>query len=175
MATPFFFDPLQLWRDAVNRLESDANTLTTDSLKSPELVRTLQQATTVSSGMQQGFDKLLDGYLRRANLPSRKQLAELTQTLERIEQKLDRLLPPADVPRPARTRKPAAAAPTAPTASHVAQTAAETPQPPAIAKAAEAAKVAKVAKVAKAAEAAKVAKVAKVANPKKPARASARK
>ena len=160
MATPFFFDPLQLWRDAVNRLESDANTLTTDSLKSPELVRTLQQATTVSAGMQQGFDKLLDGYLRRANLPSRKQLAELTQTLERIEQKLDRLLPPADVPRPARTRKPAAAAPTAPTASHVAQTAAETPQPPAIAKAAEAAKVAK---------------VAKVANPKKPARASARK
>ena len=169
MATPFFFDPLQLWRDAVNRLESDANTLTTDSLKSPELVRTLQQATTVSSGMQQGFDKLLDGYLRRANLPSRKQLAELTQTLERIEQKLDRLLPPADVPRPARTRKPAAAAPTAPTASHVAQTAAETPQPPAIAKAAEAAKVAKVAKAAEAA------KVAKVANPKKPARASARK
>ena len=151
MATPFFFDPLQLWRDAVNRLESDANTLTTDSLKSPELVRTLQQATTVSAGMQQGFDKLLDGYLRRANLPSRKQLAELTQTLERIEQKLDRLLPPADVPRPARTRKPAAAAPTAPTASHVAQTAAETPQPPAIAKAAEAAK------------------------PKKPARASTRK
>ena len=154
MATPFFFDPLQLWRDAVNRLESDANTLTTDSLKSPELVRTLQQATTVSSGMQQGFDKLLDGYLRRANLPSRKQLAELTQTLERIEQKLDRLLPPADVPRPARTRKPAAAAPVAPTAPHVAQTAAETPQPPAIAKAA---------------------KVAKAAKPKKPARASTRK
>ena len=154
MATPFFFDPLQLWRDAVNRLESDANTLTTDSLKSPELVRTLQQATTVSSGMQQGFDKLLDGYLRRANLPSRKQLAELTQTLERIEQKLDRLLPPADVPRPARTRKPAAAAPVAPlapTAPHVVQTAAETSQPPAIAKAAKAAK------------------------PKKPARASARK
>ena len=160
MATPFFFDPLQLWRDAVNRLESDANTLTTDSLKSPELVRTLQQATTVSAGMQQGFDKLLDGYLRRANLPSRKQLAELTQTLERIEQKLDRLLPPADVPRPARTRKPAAAAPTAPTASHVAQTAAESPKEP---------------DIAKAAEAAKVAKVAKVANPKKPARASARK
>ena len=154
MATPFFFDPLQLWRDAVNRLESDANTLTTDSLKSPELVRTLQQATTVSAGMQQGFDKLLDGYLRRANLPSRKQLAELTQTLERIEQKLDRLLPPADVPRPARTRKPAAAAPTAPTASHVAQTAAETPQSPAIAK---------------------VAKAAKAAKPKKPARASTRK
>ncbi|MBS0406806.1 MAG: hypothetical protein JSS17_10720 [Proteobacteria bacterium] len=163
MATPFFFDPLQLWRDAVNRLESDANTLTTDSLKSPELVRTLQQATTVSSGMQQGFDKLLDGYLRRANLPSRKQLAELTQTLERIEQKLDRLLPPADVPRPARTRKPAAAAPVAPVAptaptaphvAHVAQTAAETPQSPAIAK---------------------VAKAAKAAKPKKPARASARK
>ena len=166
MATPFFFDPLQLWRDAVNRLESDANTLTTDSLKSPELVRTLQQATTVSSGMQQGFDKLLDGYLRRANLPSRKQLAELTQTLERIEQKLDRLLPPADVPRPARTRKPAAAAPVAPVAptaptaptaphvAHVAQTAAETPQSPAIAK---------------------VAKAAKAAKPKKPARASTRK
>ena len=108
MVSSFFPDPLQLWRDALNRLEGEANTLATGSLKSPELVRSLQQASTVSAGMQQGFDKMVDGYLRRANLPSRKQLAELTQTLERIEQKLDRLLPPAEVPRPARTRKPAA-------------------------------------------------------------------
>ncbi len=108
MIPSLFPDPLQLWRDALNRLEGEANTLAAGSLKSPELVRSLQQATTVSASMQQGFDKMVDAYLRRANLPSRKQLAELTQSLERIEQKLDRLLPPVEVPRPARTRKPAA-------------------------------------------------------------------
>lgn len=132
MIPSLFLDPLQMWRDAINRLEGEANTLATGSLKSPELVRSLQQATAVSAGMQQGFDKMVDGYLRRANLPSRKQLAELVQTLERIEQKLDRLLPPDEVPRPARTRKPAATpvvAPSAPAAPAQAAPEAVAPAP----------------------------------------------
>lgn len=112
MASSIFPDPLQLWRDAIARLEANANSLAAGSLKSPELVRSLSQATTVSSSMQQGFDKMVDAYLQRANLPSRKQLAELVQALERIEQKLDRLLPPdAAAPRPTRTRRPSAPVP----------------------------------------------------------------
>ena len=112
MIPSLFLDPLQMWRDAINRLEGEANTMATGSLKSPELVRSLQQATAVSAGMQQGFDKMVDGYLRRANLPSRKQVAVLAESLQRIEDKLDRLLP-ADTaaPRPARTRRPPGAAP----------------------------------------------------------------
>lgn len=112
MIPSLFLDPLQMWRDAINRLEGEANTLATGSLKSPELVRSLQQATAVSAGMQQGFDKMVDGYLRRANLPSRSEVNALARSLQRIEDKLDRLLP-ADTPtlRPARTRRPPAAVP----------------------------------------------------------------
>ena len=110
MAAPLFPDPLQLWREAVNRLEADANALGTDSLKSPELLRSLQRASAASAGMQQAYAKMAETYLQRANLPSRKQVAELAQALERIEQKLDRLLPPdPTVPRPARTRRPSSA------------------------------------------------------------------
>ncbi|HMN55790.1 MAG TPA: hypothetical protein PKE15_00965 [Ottowia sp.] len=121
MAAPLFPDPLQLWREAVNRLEADANALGTDSLKSPELLRSLQRANATGASMQQAYAKMADAYLQRANLPSRKQVAELAQALERIEQKLDRLLPPdPTVPRPARTRRPSAAASAAAPAEPVA-------------------------------------------------------
>jgi hypothetical protein len=67
--------------------------------------------------MQQMFEKVIDAYLRRANLPSRKEIAEVAESLRRIEDKLDRLLPAdAPVPRPARTRRPAGAAPAQETA-----------------------------------------------------------
>jgi len=41
MIPSLFLDPLQMWRDAINRLEGEANTMATGSLKSPELVRSL--------------------------------------------------------------------------------------------------------------------------------------
>lgn len=112
MATSPFPDPLQLWRDAIGRMEKDANALATDRLKSPEVMRSLQQASNLSLALQQAHEKMVEAYLRRASLPSRGQLDEVAQALARIEEKLDRLLPPSgDVPRPARTRRPAAAAP----------------------------------------------------------------
>ncbi|WHZ11637.1 MAG: hypothetical protein OJF60_002076 [Burkholderiaceae bacterium] len=112
MASSLFPDPLQMWRDAVTRLENDVNALATSGMKSQEVARSLNQFSAVSLGMQQMFDKMVDAHLRRANLPSRKEVAELAQTLERIEGKLDRLLPAgaqpatAAAPRPARTRRP---------------------------------------------------------------------
>lgn len=115
MASSAFPDPLQLWRDAIDQLEKDANALATQGIKSPGLMRSLQQASGVSLGLQQAYGRLLEAHLQRANLPSRRQLDELAETLERIEHKLDRLLPPeADVPRPARTRRPSGAAAPAP-------------------------------------------------------------
>jgi hypothetical protein len=107
MASSIFPDPLQLWRDAVTRLEQDVNALATGSLGSQEVSRSLHQFSTVSLGMQQMLEKLIERYLQKANLPSRKEVAELAESLRRIEDKIDRLLPAeATVARPSRTRKP---------------------------------------------------------------------
>ena len=107
MATSIFPDPLQLWRDAITKLEADVNALATGSLKAPDTMRSIHQVTTAGLGMQQVFEKVIEAYLRLANLPSRKDLIEVTESLQRIEQKIDRLLPADDaVPRPARTRRP---------------------------------------------------------------------
>ncbi|MFT4268258.1 MAG: hypothetical protein QM586_13735 [Xenophilus sp.] len=108
MASSFFLDPLQLWREAVNKLENDVNALATGSMKSQEVARSLQQFSTASLGMQQVLEKAIEAYLRRANLPSRKGLEAVAEALQRIEHKIDQLLPaeavPVPVPRPARTR-----------------------------------------------------------------------
>jgi hypothetical protein len=114
MTSPFFPDPLQIWREALTRLESDINSLATGSLKSQEVVRSLHQFSSVSLGMQQMLETLFDNYLRKANLPTRKQVAELAESLIRIELKLDRLSPPdetSESPRPARTRRPPSSTP----------------------------------------------------------------
>ncbi|MBS0316775.1 MAG: hypothetical protein JSR49_06590 [Proteobacteria bacterium] len=114
MPSSLFPDPLQMWRDAVTRLENDVNAMATGGMKSQEVARSLNQFSAVSLGMQQAFEKVVEGYLRRANLPSRKEVAELAHTLQRIESKIDRLLPAnaldAAAPRPARTRRPPGAA-----------------------------------------------------------------
>jgi uncharacterized membrane protein YccC len=79
-------------------------------MDSQELMRSVHQLSTVSLGLQQAFEKAIGSYLAKVNLPSRKDVSELAATLQRIEDKLDRLLPasataPA-LPRPARTRRP---------------------------------------------------------------------
>lgn len=109
MASSLFPDPLQMWRDAVTRLESEVNALATGSTKSQNVVRSLHQFSSASLGIQQMIEKAIGAYLRSANLPSRKEVAELAEALQRIEHKLDRLLPESDAdesPRPARTRRP---------------------------------------------------------------------
>jgi hypothetical protein len=112
MASSLIPDPMQFWRDAVTRLENDFNSAATGSLKSQELMRALHQFSNASMGMQQLFEKAVEGYLRRANLPSRKEVAELAESLRRIEDKLDQLVPggsgggPSGGARPARTRRP---------------------------------------------------------------------
>jgi hypothetical protein len=114
MASPAFPDPFQMWREALSKFESDANAFATGSMKSQEVLQSLHQFSSVWLGMQQLFEKTVQDYLRHANLPSRKEVAELAVSLRRIEDKLDRLLPPEasalPAPRPARTRRPQGAA-----------------------------------------------------------------
>jgi hypothetical protein len=114
MASSLIPDPLQLWRDAVTKLETNVNSLVTGSMESQEVVRSLHQFRTVSLGLEQAFEKAIGSYLAKVNLPSRRDIADLAATLQRVEDKLDRLLPAqagaAPVPRPPRTRRPPAVA-----------------------------------------------------------------
>ena len=117
MASSLIPDPFQMWRDALTKMEGEVNTLATGSLKSNEVVRTMNQLASVTLGTQQVFEKVMEAYLRRANLPSRKEVAELAEALLRIESKIDQVLgttgggSASAAPRPARTRRPAAAVP----------------------------------------------------------------
>ena len=86
-------DPLQMWREALTKLESNDNSLVTGSMDSHEVMRSVHQLSTVSLGLQQAFEKAIGSYLAKVNLPSRKDVSELAAALQRIEDKVDRLLP----------------------------------------------------------------------------------
>jgi hypothetical protein len=130
MSTSPFPDPFQLWREALTKLEGNVNALVTGSMDSQDMMRSVHQLSALSLGMQQAFEKAIGAYFAKLNLPSRKDVTELAATLQRVEDKLDRLLPasasaaasasPAP-PRPARTRRPpiavAAPPPDAPSAA----------------------------------------------------------
>ena len=110
MSTSPLPDPFQLWREAVAKMEGNVNTLVAGSMESKELMGSLHQLSAVSLGMQQAFEKAIGAYLARVNLPSRKDVSELAAALQRVEDKLDLLLPAgaagSAAPRPPRTRRP---------------------------------------------------------------------
>ena len=110
MATSLIPDPFQMWREALTKLEGNVNSLVTGSMDSQELMRSMHQLSTLSLGMQQAFEKAIGSYLARVNLPSRKDVSELAAAVQRVEDKLDLLLPASAAasaaPRPARTRRP---------------------------------------------------------------------
>ena len=116
MASSFLVDPLQLWRDAVTKLEGEVNSLATGSTKNRQIVSALHQFSSVTLGMEQVLEKVIGGYLRRANLPSRKEVLELAEV---VAAHRGQGRPPvaggaviaAGPPRPPRTRQPTAAVP----------------------------------------------------------------
>jgi hypothetical protein len=115
MSTAPFPDPFQLWRDALTKLEGGVNSLVTGSMDSQEVMRSVHQLSALSLGLQQAFEKAIGAYFAKLNLPSRKDVAELAAALQRVEDKLDRLLPASALaagapPRPPRTRRPPEAA-----------------------------------------------------------------
>jgi predicted ribosome quality control (RQC) complex YloA/Tae2 family protein len=103
-------DPFEMWRQVVNKLEGGINSIANRSMNSEQFTRTLQQFSQISTGMQQTFDKVLDGYFRALRLPSQNDIADITNRLQRLENKLDQLLPMEQPPslesRPLRTRQP---------------------------------------------------------------------
>lgn len=117
MARSLIPDPLEMLRQAVNRLEGKANTLAGRGLEIDQVVRGLHQLSSLSMGLRQVVEAALEGAYRRLNLPTGREFAEMSATLQRLEDKLDSLLtaqnaatPTAGPARPSRTRKPAAEA-----------------------------------------------------------------
>ena len=110
MTSSVNLDPFEMWRQVVTKLEGGMNSLANSGMSSEQFTRVAHQFSQVSTGLQQTFEKALDGYFKALNLPSRKDIADLAETLQRLEEKVDMLLPievrePFEN-RPLRTRQP---------------------------------------------------------------------
>lgn len=108
------FDPFQMWREAVNLIEEEVNSFASRKMESAEFAKAANQFSKVSVGMQHVLERSLASVLRRLELPSRTEIDTLAASVQRIEDKLDQLLPApvslAVAPRPSRTRRPPSAA-----------------------------------------------------------------
>ena len=116
MARSFLPDPLELLRQAVNRLEGRANTLAGRGMEIDPLMKTLHQVSGLSLALRQAVEMAMESAYKRLNLPSSREFAEMKATLQRLEDKLDSLLAVQAVPitpRPLRTRKPTVDPPSA--------------------------------------------------------------
>jgi hypothetical protein len=115
MAKSFIPDPLELLRQAVNRLEGRANSLAGRGMEIDQVVKTLHQLSSLTLVLRQAMELALDNFYKRLNLPTGREFAEMQATLQRLEDKVDSLLAAEAsaraAPRPPRTRKPAAEAP----------------------------------------------------------------
>ncbi|MBB2497087.1 hypothetical protein [Aquipseudomonas ullengensis] len=115
MAFSLLPDPLQLCRDALNKLENGINGIATRKMESSEFAQALNRYSRISLGMQYVVEKSLACCFERLDLPSRTEISTLAAAVQRVEDKLDQLLPvvsPAALePKPPRTRRPLDIAP----------------------------------------------------------------
>jgi hypothetical protein len=105
MAKSFLPDPLELLRQVVNRLDGRASEV-------DPVIKTVQQMSGLSLVLRQAVEMAIANAYKRLKLPSSRDFAEVQATLQRLEDKLDRLLAAQAAAAP-RARKPAAAAPAA--------------------------------------------------------------
>ncbi|MFY9959584.1 hypothetical protein [Pseudomonas sp.] len=107
MALP---DPLKLYREAITRFEDGINALAARNNDSKQLGLVIDQYSKVSLGLQHLSQTSLERLHRSLDLPSRSEIAALAASLQRVEDKLDQLLPPPSstpiATRPPRTRRP---------------------------------------------------------------------
>lgn len=132
MTRPKIPDPLALGRQALDQFETGLNAYASRKMADADFVRTLGSLAQWPLGLKHLTGQAQASVLKRLDLPSRSELAALAAAVQRVEDKLDQLLPtPAQHAAqfaPRRTRRPppplplpAAAAPAepAPAARHV--------------------------------------------------------
>ncbi|MFK0087332.1 hypothetical protein ACIQUS_08555 [Pseudomonas sp. NPDC090755] len=104
-------DPFKLYRESLNRLEQGANALATRHADSPYMARTLLGISRLALGARHVSEQSLVSVYRHLALPSRHEVETIAAAVQRVEDKLDLLLPesakPARPQRPERSRRPA--------------------------------------------------------------------
>lgn len=101
-------DPFELWRKALSSLESNFNQFSNQALRSDEVTQSMSRLSTAAVGLQSSWDAALARYFKTVNIATRTEVMEIAAALQRIEEKIDRLLPAERslAPKPARTRQP---------------------------------------------------------------------
>jgi hypothetical protein len=106
LSTP---DPFQIWRDAISKFEDDVNALAGQGMKSPEMPQALHQFFNSMLGMRHLIEETVSLQFALLNLATRREVKEIAEALQRVEDKLDRLLPEEaemNRQRPRRTKRP---------------------------------------------------------------------
>lgn len=111
MAFSLIPDPLKMCRDALTKIENGVNSLAARKMESGDFALAISGITKVTHGVQYISEKSLETIFKRLDMPSRQEVAALAAAVQRVEDKLDQLLPASEkaalIPRPARTRRPA--------------------------------------------------------------------
>jgi hypothetical protein len=101
------FDPFAMWRESLDRFEKSGNAFLTQNMESEQFSKALGTFLSASLGARHLFEEILAKLYQQADLPSRTEVTALAAAVQRIEDKLDMLLPTApSTVRPARTRRP---------------------------------------------------------------------
>jgi hypothetical protein len=101
------FDPFAMWRDSLDRFEKSGNAFLTQNMESEQFSKALGVFLSASLGVWHLFGENLGKLYQHLDLPSRTEVTALAAAVQRIEDKLDTLLPKApSTARPARTRRP---------------------------------------------------------------------
>jgi hypothetical protein len=115
-------DPANFFRDMLGQWESMTNQLGGAALRTPEAARAVGAATTATAKVQEATRDAMGKALAAYNMPSREEVAGLSERIAGVEDQLARIetlltrlagdaapTPPAR-PRPARSRQPRAKA-----------------------------------------------------------------
>ena len=96
--------PAAAWQDLVAQWEKNLNELANRTMGSDEFSKAINQAMSLSAGMQSSLGEVMGRYLASLNLPSRAEMAGIGERLHAIEERLDRVLallqPPAGAAKP---------------------------------------------------------------------------
>jgi hypothetical protein len=100
------FDPIAMWRDLLSQWEAAFKQMADRHPGSPEFSAVLDRAMDVTTQMQQAMNDMIGRTLTAMNMPSRADLKAISDRLQSIEDRLDRLAAPVDGQRPAAAAAP---------------------------------------------------------------------